>query len=229
MAQRIQRPSSAPPSNNQPPGPPLDLGGKVHDARQAVLSILKDTDWPKQASNDAQDLIRKLEAPLVLDKLPKEGTEGHDQIKTATHQLLGQLESVQTRLKRESEKYGTKKKGFKKIFKGFFSRNDSSQCAGVDLLERFEAENDQRLSRVAGDRSKGPQDTGATQSTSTSNPPVNAQSDITATAVPPNIPPAPSAAQRDQVTSSKSGKQEGSSARVEWLNAANKAFKVAEG
>ncbi|KAG9040391.1 hypothetical protein FS837_000712 [Tulasnella sp. UAMH 9824] len=252
MAQRIPRPSSAPPSSNQPPGPPSDLGGKVHDARQAVLSILKrssaavqDTDWPKEASNDVRDLIRNMEASPALQKFWKEGTETPEQLEIAIYELLRQLESAQTRLKGESEKYGTKKKGLRKRVKVLFSRKDDSQCAGVvrscrndiaassttldDLLKRLEADNEQRLLRAAGDDSKEPQDTQATQTVSASNPPLNAESDLTATSVPSNSPPNQSTAQGEQVTHSKSGERKGSSARGEWLNAANKAFKVAEG
>ncbi|KAG9041554.1 hypothetical protein FS837_012091, partial [Tulasnella sp. UAMH 9824] len=264
MAQRILRPSSAPPSNNQPPGPPSDLGGKVHDARQAVLSILRvthstsdlglhwrsstevqDTDWPKEASNDVQDLIRNMEASPALQMLRKEGTETPEQVEIAIYELLRQLESAQTRLKGESEKYGNKKKGFRKTVKVLFSRNDDSQCTGVvrscrndivvssttlnGLLKRLEAENEQSLSRAAGEDSKEPQDTQATQTTSASNPPLNADSDLTATSGPSNSPPNQSAAQGDQVTNSKPGEQKGSSAKGEWLNAANMAFKVAEG
>ncbi|KAG8964191.1 hypothetical protein FRC00_003537 [Tulasnella sp. 408] len=88
MAQRIPRPNSAPPSNNQAPGPPSDPGGQVDDARKAVLFILKDTDWPKEASNDVQNLIRNMEAPLALNKLAKEGTEIHEELKTAIYHLL---------------------------------------------------------------------------------------------------------------------------------------------
>ncbi|KAG8918152.1 hypothetical protein FRC00_012793, partial [Tulasnella sp. 408] len=150
MAQRIPRPNSAPPSNNQAHGPPSDPGGQVDDARKAVLFILKvthspsdvclpwrssagvqDTDWPKEASNDVQNLIRNMEAPLALNKLPKEGTETPEELKTAIYQLLVHLKSAQTKLKGESEKYGSKKKGFRKRVKVFFSRNDPSQCAGV--------------------------------------------------------------------------------------------------
>ncbi|KAG8938011.1 hypothetical protein FRC00_002950 [Tulasnella sp. 408] len=89
MATRIQRPNSAPPSNNETPGPPPDLGGQVDGARNAVLSILKDTDWPKEASNDVEDLIRKIEAPIVLDELTKEGTAIPEELNTEIHQLLG--------------------------------------------------------------------------------------------------------------------------------------------
>ncbi|KAG9024171.1 hypothetical protein FS837_005461, partial [Tulasnella sp. UAMH 9824] len=237
MAQRIPGPSSAPPSNNEAPGPPPDLRGRVDDTRKAVLSVLKDTDWPRQASNDVQDLIRKMEAPLALNKLPKEGTEIFEQVKTIIRQLLGHLENAQTRLREESEKYGARKKGFRETFKAVFSRNDPSQCAGIvrscrndivegwktlnDLLERLEAGNEQR-------HSKGPQDTHATQNASTSNPHVNTQSDLTATPVPSNSPPNQSTTQRDQITSSKTGKQKGSSARSGRLNSANMTFKLAE-
>ncbi|KAG8938017.1 hypothetical protein FRC00_002956 [Tulasnella sp. 408] len=88
MAQRVPRPSSAPPSHTQAPGPPSDLGGKVDEVRKAVIFILKDTDWPEEASNDVQDLIREMEAPLALDNLPKERTEAPEELKTAIDQLL---------------------------------------------------------------------------------------------------------------------------------------------
>ncbi|KAG9023585.1 hypothetical protein FS837_005715, partial [Tulasnella sp. UAMH 9824] len=266
MAQRIPRPSSAPPSSNQPPGLPSDLGGKIHGAGQVVLSILKvthntsdfvvhrrssagvqDTDWPKQASNDVQDLIRKIEAPLVLDKLPKEETECPDQLKTAIYQLLGQLESVQTRLKGESKKYGTKKKGFRKRVKGFLSRDDPSQCAGVvrscrddvvessttlnDILNDLGADNKQRSSHAAESTARhdpeGQTGTNATQIASMSDQ--NAKNGLGMTSVPSNSPLDQSVAQPGQVPSNEDGKQKGSSVRREWLNAANKAFKIAEG
>ncbi|KAG8902579.1 hypothetical protein FRC00_001372 [Tulasnella sp. 408] len=89
MAQRIQRPSSAPPSNNGALGPPPDLCGQVDGARNAVLSILKDTDWPKEASNEIEDLIRKIEAPLGLDKLTKEKRADPEELNTAINQFLG--------------------------------------------------------------------------------------------------------------------------------------------
>lgn len=97
------------------------------------------------------------------------------------------------------------------------------------LLASLEAESKQRASRAAGEDSTGPQDTDATPTASGSNPHVNAQSDLTTTSVPPISSTNESAAQSDQVTSSKTGKQGGSSARGDWLNGANKAFKLAEG
>ncbi|KAG9029331.1 hypothetical protein FS837_003594, partial [Tulasnella sp. UAMH 9824] len=244
MAQRIQRPSSAPPSNSQAPGPP-DLGGQVDDARKSVLSILKGTDWPKEASYDVQDLVREIEAPLALNKLPKEEIEMHEQLKTAIHQLFGHLESARTRLQGESEKYGTKKKGFRKSVKMFFSPNDPIQCREVvracradivgsstrvnNLLDSLEVEKEQRLSRAIGDESNRRLGTHATQPASRSTPHVNVQNDITETAAPPNSPPDQSPPQSNQRPTSKAGKQKGSSTRGEWLNSANKAFKIAEG
>ncbi|KAG8902572.1 hypothetical protein FRC00_001365 [Tulasnella sp. 408] len=236
MAQRIQRPSSAPPPNNGAPGPPSGLGGQVDDARKAVISILEvthslvqDTHWPKEASNDVQDLIREMEAPLALDKLPKEVTEVPEELKTEIHHLLGHLESAQARLKGESKKYGPKKKGLRKRVKMLFSPKDPTQCKEVNLSDRLKAENEQRLSRAVGDDSKGPLDTHATQTASTSNPQVNAQNDVTATSVPSNSPQDQSPPHLNQVYSSKAGEQKGSSTRGEWLNSANQAFRLAEG
>ncbi|KAG9028416.1 hypothetical protein FS837_003890, partial [Tulasnella sp. UAMH 9824] len=218
MAQRIQRPGSAPPSNNNAPGSPPDLGGQVDDARKSVLSILKDTDWPKEASNDVQDLMREMGAPLALNKLPKEEAKVPEEVKTAIHQLLGHLESAQTRLNGESEKYGTKKKGFKKRVKKVFSRNDPTQCKEVvrgcradiegssttlnDILDGLEARNKQRVSRSTGDESNGPAGTHATQPDSTSNSHVNAQNDATQTAQPSNSPQDQCSPQRNQVPTS---------------------------
>ncbi|KAG9040337.1 hypothetical protein FS837_000772 [Tulasnella sp. UAMH 9824] len=200
MAQRIPRPSSTPPSNNQPPGAPSDLGDQVDDAKKAVLFILKDTDWPKDVSNEVQNLIRNMQAPLALNKIPKEGTDTPEELANAIHQFLGHLESAQTRLKGESEKYGTKNKGFRKRVKVFFSRNDKSQCAAVvrscrneiveswttlnDILNSLEGQNEQPLSRAAGDDFKGPLGNHATPTASTSNPHANGRGDLTATSGP---------------------------------------------
>ncbi|KAG8902571.1 hypothetical protein FRC00_001364 [Tulasnella sp. 408] len=205
MAQRVPRPSSAPPAHTQAPGPPSDLGVRVDEVRKAVIFILKDTDWPEEASNDVQDLIREMEAPLALDKLPKEATEVPEELNTAVHQLLGHMESAQTRLKGESEKYGIRKKGLRKSVKILFSRKDPTQCKEVVRGCRADIEG----------------------SSTTLN--VNAHNDVTATSVPSNSPPAQSSLQSNQVSSSKGGKQKGSSTRGEWLDSANKAFKIAEG
>ncbi|KAG8929903.1 hypothetical protein FRC01_003560 [Tulasnella sp. 417] len=129
MVHRIQRPGSGPPSTRGAPGPPSNLGGKVGEARNSILSILKDTNWPKEASNDVKGFIETLETQLALDQLPNQGTEIPEEVEVTLKQLVGRLEKAKARLKKESQKYDPTKEGFRQDFKKLFSRNDPNECA----------------------------------------------------------------------------------------------------
>ncbi|KAG8910792.1 hypothetical protein FRC01_006126, partial [Tulasnella sp. 417] len=130
MAQRIVRPGS-PPSTSSAPVQPSNLGGKVGDARNSILSILKNTNWPKESANEVQGLIGTVETQLVLDQLTDEGTEIPERLKATLQQLLEQLEKVEARLKKESQKCDATKKGFRQKFKKLLSGNDPNECAEV--------------------------------------------------------------------------------------------------
>ncbi|KIO31984.1 hypothetical protein M407DRAFT_216493 [Tulasnella calospora MUT 4182] len=123
------RSSSAPPSRSQPLS--SNLGGKGNEARNFVISTLKDTDWPKEVANDVQTLINTIEMLPDLENISKDESQIPAEVKVSIKLLLKELESVRTRLEGESKKYGTKKKGFRKDLKKLFSRTDPSECSQV--------------------------------------------------------------------------------------------------
>ncbi|KAG8916085.1 hypothetical protein FRC01_003390, partial [Tulasnella sp. 417] len=88
-----------------------------------------DTNWPKEASNDVQGFIETLETQLSLDNLTNEGTEIPEELKATLQQLLGQLGKVKARVKKESQKYDSTKKGFRQKFKKLLSGDDPNECA----------------------------------------------------------------------------------------------------
>ncbi|KAG9046932.1 hypothetical protein FS837_003368 [Tulasnella sp. UAMH 9824] len=118
MALPTTSPISSPLSHSQTPF--SDLSGKTDEAMKFVLSILNDTDWPKEAANDVQALINTLKTLPDLDKISKVETRIGAEITVSIELLL-----------KESQKYGTKRKGFRKKFKKLFSRIDTSECAQV--------------------------------------------------------------------------------------------------
>ncbi|KAG8918313.1 hypothetical protein FRC01_001930 [Tulasnella sp. 417] len=129
MALRAIDPDYAPSSHN---GIRFsNFGSKINGVKEAILLVLKDTDWPEHATNDVQALIQTMENLSVLNTLPKEENEIPDQPKIEIERLLRTLESVYTRLKHESENYSTRKKGFRKRVKSLFSRNNPSEITLV--------------------------------------------------------------------------------------------------
>lgn len=243
MALPTIRSSSAPPSHNQPLS--SNLGGKGNEARNFAISILKDTDWPKEVANDVQALINTIEMLPDLEKISKDESQIPAEVKVSIKLLLKELESVRTRLEGESKKYGTKKKGFRKDLKKLFSRTDPSECSQVlkgcrndvaessatvnSLLSAPRTENGEVSSQVA----EGPTRDTSGGVPGTLLPP--AAPTLTPNALLPvmnpvesNNPPFGSAPTPGVSQLANPSKQIGSW-RGELLNGANKALKLAEG
>ncbi|KAG8963784.1 hypothetical protein FRC00_005065, partial [Tulasnella sp. 408] len=210
------------------------------------MNLVQETDWPKEALNDAQALMQTVEAPFDLDNLPMDEMQIPAEIKREIKLLLRELESAHTKLKPESEKYGTKKKGIRKELRKLFSPTDPSQCTEVlrscrtdveeswatlhRLLNNLASATEQHTLQAAEDehgrddsaRLPGPHGS-ATSTTAGFGPPLSP--------VQSNSLPTPSAStpQVGNGASVQAGKQKGSSLREELLNGANKALKIAEG
>ncbi|KAG8920180.1 hypothetical protein FRC01_000885, partial [Tulasnella sp. 417] len=209
----------------------------------------QDTNWPKEASNDVRAFAETMETQLALDKVPNEEEEVPEQLKLALERLLEHLEKAKTRLKKESQKYDPKKKGFRQELKKFVSKNNPNECAEVvrncrddvvkswtalsDILNNLYPENEQPSSRAAGssagDNAGGPVGDHGAQTASTPNLTMNVKSHPGTTSIPSNESPDQSVPQIGQLTSSKAGKQKATLGRDGWLNSVNKAFKIAEG
>ncbi|KAG8926013.1 hypothetical protein FRC01_009443 [Tulasnella sp. 417] len=209
----------------------------------------QDTNWPKEASNDVRAFAETMETQLALDKVPNEEEEVPEQVKLALERLLEHLENAKTKLKKESQKYDPKKKGFRQELKKLVSKNNPNECAEVvrncrddvvrsstalrDILNNLYPENEQPSSRAAGgsagDDAGGPVEDHGAQTASTPNLTMNVKSDPATTSVPSNKSPDQSVPQVGQLTSSKAGKQKATLRREGWLNSVNKAFKIAEG
>ncbi|KAG8909512.1 hypothetical protein FRC01_006893, partial [Tulasnella sp. 417] len=237
-------------STQSPYNPNLwsSLGGKVDNTKGAVLSILKETAWPKEASNDAQALIQTMEAPLDLDNLPKDETQIPTEVKTSIKLLLRELENAHVKVRGESKKYGTRKKGFRKKVKKLFSRTDPSQCTEVlrscradveesstalkDLLSALNVQSKQRPLHTiegdgGGDSAEIPNQPPPTATILDPSHPTAGFS-LTPNPIQSGSPPDPPAAipQVGQQASIQARKQKTSE---DLLNGANKAFRFAEG
>ncbi|KAG8926014.1 hypothetical protein FRC01_009444 [Tulasnella sp. 417] len=187
MALSILRLVSAPPSSSLVPSRSFDLCGKVNDIKKSVLSILKDTNWPKEASDDVQDFIQTVETQLALDKVLNEGKEAPERLKVALERLLNQLENAKARLKKEAQKYDPTKKGLRHKFRKLVSGSSPNECAEIlrncrddvvmsstalsDILKGWYAGSEQSSSRVAEgsveDNSGGPVEGHGAQTAST--------------------------------------------------------------
>lgn len=92
--------------------PASDLGDKVGASRDAILSILRvrlktgsfflalalislmqDTDWPKEASHDVLDLIQTTETLVNLDQLPQDKKCALGENHSAVDLLLGWVDA----------------------------------------------------------------------------------------------------------------------------------------
>ncbi|KAG9031543.1 hypothetical protein FS837_002952 [Tulasnella sp. UAMH 9824] len=245
MAPPRIRPSSAPPSHSQTPH--SDMSRRAEAVRTAVISILKDTDWPKVVTDDVQALIKTMNALADIDKVTTNETKILGDPKVSIKSVLNELESVHLRLKEESDKYGAKKSVLRRGFKKLVSRPDATRCSGVlkacrsdvekssvilkSLFSNPDTTNEQHFSKIA----EG-QTTVDSRLPGTQTPPA------TATLAPTAAPnPAASPAYSDnpqlgstqipeatQASSTGPSKEKGSSRCGKLLSNAKQAFKFAE-
>ncbi|KAG8973471.1 hypothetical protein FRC05_008745 [Tulasnella sp. 425] len=141
MALPTTRDNPAPPSRNDVPA--SSLGGKVDDARNGVLSILKGTNWPRKARRDVQDLIQMVETKLNPDHIPTDDTQMPEDLRDAIEKLHMELERVHEKLKGESTKYDTTMKRLLRKLKKLFSRMNRSDC--IDVLKQCQEDVDANL------------------------------------------------------------------------------------
>lgn len=113
MANPNSQPTSKTPATPNPFSPvsAVDLTTRalhhrVESTRSAVSTVLKDTRWPRESADIAQNLVH------IISKIPDLPAEGLP-AKDGAEQSILILEAVHTRVRNASEKYGERERGFR--------------------------------------------------------------------------------------------------------------------
>ncbi|KAG8926216.1 hypothetical protein FRC01_009204, partial [Tulasnella sp. 417] len=99
---------------------------RIEHTKSAISTLLKETKWPRESEDTAQDLLQ------IIDKIP-ELPAGITPVKDAIEQSLQILEAVHTTVKTASEKYGTRERGFRDGIRFNISSLRPSKC--TDTLQ----------------------------------------------------------------------------------------------
>ncbi|KAG9015586.1 hypothetical protein FRB90_004842 [Tulasnella sp. 427] len=150
---------------------PSDLRTKLSLARNNVVATLKTTDWPNDMA-EVEGLLRAVETPLQLERLPRDESRFLPESKAAIERHIEDFTMVHALLRKESAKYGTKGKGTSRWFRSLGTKTDLIECATTlracqfiiekstatlnDHLRTLEANND---SRTSADKTESPPET----------------------------------------------------------------------
>ncbi|KAG9042115.1 hypothetical protein FS837_011266 [Tulasnella sp. UAMH 9824] len=138
MALPTAGPNSATTDHGQTP--PSNMNLRAMEMKTSILNTLKHTDWPMGTLHDVQTLIEKMNALPAIEEILKDETQISEEVKGSIEQVLNKLESVHAGLKRESNKYGDKRKRSRKGLKELLSRIDAPGCSKVLVGYRNEVE-----------------------------------------------------------------------------------------
>ncbi|KAG9034960.1 hypothetical protein FS837_002079, partial [Tulasnella sp. UAMH 9824] len=94
------------------PARPLhdSLFGDVESVKNAVLSILKGTDWPRRSTNAAQGLATTIENASNLLNIPKDNSRIPAQHRTSLEKFIAEMGGIQRKLENASEERGKEKR-----------------------------------------------------------------------------------------------------------------------
>ncbi|KAG9024220.1 hypothetical protein FS837_005444 [Tulasnella sp. UAMH 9824] len=130
-------------AGNQPPAIP---GSSTHNPAQstqvatlidvqsltnAVLSILKDTVWPRRSTSTARELIAILENASSLKNIPKNNPHIEAEQLLLLEQFVAVMVSVRPKLQKASDTYGAKERTFRSKAKYLFTYLDRNKCTEV--------------------------------------------------------------------------------------------------
>ncbi|KAG8917121.1 hypothetical protein FRC01_002657, partial [Tulasnella sp. 417] len=118
-------------SHNPARSTPGSLSDNVGSVKTAVLSILKDTVWPRRSTDTARDLRRIIENASSLTNIPKDDHHIQIEHRASLEQLIAVLGGVRSKLQAASNTYGEKKKGFRGKVKQVLEYKERSKCNQV--------------------------------------------------------------------------------------------------
>ncbi|KIO22431.1 hypothetical protein M407DRAFT_28012, partial [Tulasnella calospora MUT 4182] len=173
--------SNLPTTSNQiPPAPDLPVGvsarelcERVAAARHATCTLLKDTKWPLEVDGAAQNLLQTITnlPDLPADIIP---------FKDTAERLIRALEATHVSVKKASEKYGKKERGFKDGIKYKISSLHRGECTKIlqthrEDIDKVSATFRTRLDGVAAQGRLGGTETPSDPQNQLAVPPVHAE------------------------------------------------------
>ncbi|KIO17083.1 hypothetical protein M407DRAFT_33261, partial [Tulasnella calospora MUT 4182] len=127
-----KRPRSSASSSHNPAEPTQgSLSDNVESVKHAILSILKDTDWPRKSTDAADGLMTTIENALSLTNIPKDDLRIHAQHRTSLQQFITVMEGVQRKLEEASNAHGGKEKTSRQKITDFFASQKPNKCTEV--------------------------------------------------------------------------------------------------
>ncbi|KAG8927230.1 hypothetical protein FRC01_007779 [Tulasnella sp. 417] len=103
----------------------------VESVTNAVLSILKDTVWPRRSTDMAHELIQVIENASSLKGIPKENLNIKAEHRASLERFVAVMVNVQPKLQEASDTYGAKKRRFRSRIKYLFTYLGRNKCTQV--------------------------------------------------------------------------------------------------
>ncbi|KAG8962623.1 hypothetical protein FRC05_005262 [Tulasnella sp. 425] len=106
---------------------------RLQDARSVVISILEGTEWPRRSQTAARDLLQAIEDSPNTQDFSGDANDLPEDLREAIDKFVSVLSEVNSKLKKISSKYGTRKRGIRERIKYFLAMLREDRCSRILL------------------------------------------------------------------------------------------------